>query len=69
MQIASTMAKYAVAIALVGVLLVSSTAAQSTSATTYCAGTSVWPECLKIRMAFYMSCKYVDDLPAQDLIV
>ena len=32
------MAKYAVAIAIVGVLLVSSVAAQSTSATTYCAG-------------------------------
>ena len=36
---AAAMARYAVALALVGVLLVSSAAAQSTSATTYCAGT------------------------------
>ena len=63
------MAKYAVAIALVGVLLVSLTAAQSTSATTYCAGTSVCPGRLKTRKVFHMSCKYANDLSAQVLLV
>ena len=37
------MARYVVALAFVGVLLVSSAAAQSTSATTYCAGTTSNP--------------------------